>query len=71
MLWIEDAIPRFLPILNGDIMRVLIPFFSTELRDLLSKCLPTLIVVKYTDIDYINTYLTTHTSYPTLVLLTE
>jgi len=31
-MWIDDALTRFLPILNGDIMRILIPSPSKELR---------------------------------------
>lgn len=71
MMWIEDVLSRFLPILNGDIMRAMLPANCGELRELLAKCLPTLILVKYIDIGYVDNYLSTHPNYPTVLLLAD
>lgn len=71
MVWIDDAIPRFLPILNGDIMRLLLPSSDKVLKDFLARCIPALIIVKYTGFDYIHNYLNDHNAYPTILLLSS
>ena len=38
---------------------------------MLARSLPTLIIVKYMNLDYINSYLNSHPSYPTIVLLDD
>jgi hypothetical protein len=44
---------------------------SRDLRELLARCLPTLIIIKYLDLDYIHNYVNGHMDYPTIVLLSE